>query len=103
MPEYIDREKIRPEVCSDCTRHVSLVCQSPEPCYKLLAAFLEAKPVDVAPVVHGRWVFNGICTSCSVCGSNKPTKAHGHKLAKQEIKYCYYCGAKMDGGEKPNE
>ena len=49
MPEYIDREKIRLEVCSDCTRHVSLVCQNPEPCYKLLAAFLEAKPVDVAP------------------------------------------------------
>lgn len=51
---------------------------------------------DVAPVVHAKWVFNGICTSCSACGSNKPTKAHDHKLASREVRFCYFCGAKMD-------
>ena len=51
---------------------------------------------DVAPVVHGRWVFNGICTSCSECGSNNPTKAHDQKLAKDDIRFCYFCGARMD-------
>ena len=51
---------------------------------------------DVVPVVHAKWVFNGICTSCSACGSNKPTKAHDHKLASREVRFCYFCGAKMD-------
>ena len=74
-----------------------------EMCAGIISVLKDIPAADVAPVVHGRWVFNGICTSCSVCGSNKPTKAHDHKLAKQEIKYCYYCGAKMDGGEKTNE
>lgn len=97
MPEYIDREKIRLEVCSNCTRHVSLVCQNPEPCYKLLAAFLEAKPVDVAPVVHGKWIFNDDwwefrCTNC-----HRPIRNI------KKYNYCPSCGAKMDGGEKPNE
>lgn len=54
------------------------------------------KAADVAPVVHAKWVFNGICTSCSACGSNKPTKAHDHKLASREVRFCYFCGAKMD-------
>lgn len=107
MAEYIDREKIRLEVCSDCTRHVSLVCQSPEPCYKLLAAFLEAKPVDVAPVVHGRWIRIyesgepaieqhqiGVC--CSKCIEMPKDKF-------TESDFCPKCGAKMDGGEKANE
>lgn len=45
---------------------------------------------DVAPVVHGRWVYHdddGVVT-CSGCGNAESS----------EGRYCSYCGAKMDGG-----
>lgn len=44
---------------------------------------------DVAPVVHGRWVYHddGVIT-CSECGNAESSDSY----------YCRYCGAKMDGG-----
>ena len=96
-----DNEGIPIYYSSDCTRHVSLVCQSTEPCYKLLAAFLEAKPVDVAPVVRGQWLkevyidpYGADWTKyvCSLCG----------RVEIKKEPYCS-CGAKTDGGEKANE
>ena len=52
--------------------------------------------VDVAPVVHGRWVptkapFMNECKDCSVCGYRT---VWGHRY-----NYCPNCGAKMDGGD----
>lgn len=105
MAEYIDREKIRLKTCADCTRHIDLACQHPEPCEYLLSAFLVADPEDVAPVVHGRWekIRSGELTSafrCSVCG--RRVSAPGDKeetlfYLKERYPYCN-CGAKMDGG-----
>ena len=47
---------------------------------------------DVAPVVHGRWVDNGIPDSilsgCSVCGFT---------CGSSSFFYCPKCGARMDG------
>ena len=47
---------------------------------------------DVAPVVHGQWVDNGIPDSilsgCSVCGFT---------CGSSSFFYCPNCGAKMDG------
>ena len=50
--------------------------------------------VDVAPVVHGRWVpfrseAAGDIQYCSICGIGFDAK----------MAYCPHCGAKMDGGE----
>ena len=52
--------------------------------------------VDVAPVVHGRWIEKSaparkIYFECSHCGAqeNKHTAIKGY--------YCWRCGAKMDG------
>lgn len=46
---------------------------------------------DVAPVVHGRWVDNGIpgsmLSGCSVCGFS---------CGAFSFSYCPHCGAKMD-------
>lgn len=44
---------------------------------------------DVAPVVHGRWIYHddGVIT-CSECGNAESSDSY----------YCRYCGAKMDGG-----
>ena len=53
--------------------------------------------IDVAPVVHGRWIEKSaparkIYFECSHCGAqeNKDTAIKGY--------YCWRCGAKMDGG-----
>ena len=51
---------------------------------------------DVAPVVHGRWVDNGIPDSilsgCSVCGFT---------CGSSSFFYCPNCGAKMDESDEP--
>ena len=105
MAEYIDRDEIRLKTCGDCTRHVDLACQHPEPCEDLRVAFLVAEPKDVAPVVHGRWelIRGGDFTSafkCSVCGRRVSVSCDKEKTPvylKDRYPYCN-CGAKMDGG-----
>lgn len=61
---------------------------------------------DVVEVRHGRWIKDDETGEpiCSVCYSGKPTRAVcssviEHKLNNHEIRHCYYCGAKMDGGQ----
>ena len=50
----------------------------------------EVPAADVAPVVHGHWVYG---CQCSVCGDGHgPYNAH-HKAY---YNYCPNCGAKMD-------
>lgn len=48
--------------------------------------------IDVAPVVHGRWIMHddefGLTSECSAC----------HIETMGDGKYCPNCGAKMDGG-----
>lgn len=47
MPEYIDREKIRDEVCNGCTHRIGKDgCGWPEPCQELLTALISADPID---------------------------------------------------------
>lgn len=47
-------------------------------------------PVDVAPVVHGRWIhYNDGVFICSKCGNAESNDSY----------YCRYCGAKMDEGD----
>lgn len=50
-----------------------------------------------APIVeerqHGYWE-NGCCT---VCGESAATDGHFDFIAEEEQKYCWNCGAKMDG------
>ena len=56
--------------------------------------------VDVAPVVHGRWVgapiYGNDNCRCSECGSWHNIYANWRGEITQ--KYCPNCGAKMDGG-----
>lgn len=73
------------------------------------AELLERCPdADVAPVVHGRWVWKqGPCEDeynlvCSNCG----LESVGHydeeddSYQYERTSFCHHCGAKMDGGEK---
>lgn len=81
MPEYIEREALINSIEDNPHLPVSRIIK-------------EVPAADVAPVVHGEWETSdtplGKCCVCSVCGSC-PT---------MEYKYCPYCGAKMDGGDK---
>ena len=47
---------------------------------------------DVAPVVHGKWIYEGNSQAwvCSRCGRGVNADPEGIDL------YCYHCGAKMD-------
>lgn len=49
---------------------------------------------DVALVVHGRWIDG----KCSNCGVDIPTDDAHDVIFGHECRFCYYCGAKMDGG-----
>ena len=59
-----------------------------------MRGIVDAVPVaDVAPVVHGRWDWNGKCWECSNCRCNR---FHDLSLGL-DAKYCGRCGAKMEG------
>jgi hypothetical protein len=54
----------------------------------------DTRPADVVPVVHGQWVDG----KCSNCGVDIPTDDAHDAIFETECRFCYYCGAKMDGG-----
>lgn len=55
----------------------------------------DAPAADVAPVVHGRWIDNGIPES-TLCGCS----ACGFTCGAYTFSYCPNCGARMDASEK---
>jgi hypothetical protein len=63
--------------------------------YVILASDVYRMPAeDVAPVVHGQWVYDHWCEfKCSVCGEYSNSKPY-----KGKENYCPNCGAKMDRG-----
>lgn len=84
MAEYIEREAAMQ----------AFLAEKPDAHYPgWYAGLLEELPAaDVAPVVHGRWVDNGIPGSmlngCSVCGFT---------CGAYSFFYWPHCGARMDG------
>lgn len=54
---------------------------------------------DVVPVRHGHWIKRGY-----VCGENEYECSECHetewRTSDSRMKWCMFCGAKMDGGEK---
>lgn len=120
MAEYIDRGKIRNEVCKDCTYRICADgCAYSELCEKLLAAFIEAEPAaDVAPVVHGipmlryrpkryeRYKEYGLNENGEMLYLKQVLvdeknyamycPACGKRICSRFINYCPACGAKMD-------
>lgn len=96
MREYIDREKIMLKTCSDCTRQVNLVCKHPEPCGKLISAFLCEEQEDVAPVIHAKFLYEPGGVVCSECGKKPMIQGDEDGYFLFNPKYCPHCGSKMD-------
>lgn len=105
MKEYIEREAVMQAFADFAwnSNHSGLV---PAPQWNHAVEIVRDFPAaDVVEVRHGRWILDdetGV-PICSECHSGKPTKCVcssviDHTLGNHEIRYCYYCGAKMDGG-----
>lgn len=100
MAEYIKREaaiayiREQSEECQKAFEELGGESGIYADAYNDLAEdFYSIPAADVAPVVHGRWVFGGDgCVICSKCNEEESNDNHRN--------YCPNCGAKMDGGEK---
>ena len=59
----------------------------------------ESPIIDAEPVRHGRWVKSGYACgesewTCTVCGNKE------WRTSTSRLKFCPFCGAKMDEGEQ---
>ena len=55
------------------------------------------KAADVAPVVHGRWIYKGEYAVCTECGGRSGTQYDGVEPIPLMTQFCPNCGAKVDG------
>lgn len=74
--------------------------------HKIIERIKCAPAVDVAPVVHGRWIIgvdnDDFDVKCSKCEWTDIFEVAGISAVERIAKtmhYCPNCGAKMDGGE----
>lgn len=119
--QYISKteflEQKRKQYCEDCERrkgmkngkYKTLYETGGSPCKAcsvgdMLDDVEDFPAADVEQVRHGRWILDDETSVpiCSECHSGKPTKCVcssviDHKLSNYEIRYCYFCGAKMGG------
>lgn len=92
MAEYITKEQVldwfRPYGHMD----------EPIP-FETMVSDLRGMPaVDVAPVRHGQWIVKGyVCGETEYqCSECKETE---WRTSASRLKYCPFCGAKMDGAD----
>lgn len=94
MAEYIEREALITAIHAD-TQHLQSFDESFADL--LMIDIEEAPTADVAPVRHGLWIKRGYACGdneyeCSVCHETE------WRTSAIRLKYCPYCGARMDGG-----
>ena len=82
---YIEREAAIKALMNDAPEQVGYSREDAADCIRYMDT------VDVAPVVHGRWIMHddefGLTCECSAC----------HIETMGDGNYCPNCGAKMDG------
>ena len=87
MAERFDKEKcVSAENCKDCERKCVW--------HRVVA---KAPAADVAPVVHGRWIYTRIDANCSHCGFEWFASCQECGVCPDNTNYCPNCGARMDG------
>lgn len=100
MAEYIEREALR-EIL-DGWRDAHADVDDVHGCGLLEDVICEVDAqtaADVAPVVHAHWAqtSKGVIY-CSNCGAVCGIGAHIEEVTEDHY-FCYYCGARMDGGD----
>lgn len=88
MAEYIDR--------TVAVSQANFIHGRWDDVYVSASTLMAIPAADVAPVVHARWVDG----KCSNCGVDIPTDDAHDAIFENECRFCYYCGAKMDGDNK---
>lgn len=101
MPEYISQETLK-QALTD--KFKSRIGASRVPTWNDAFDAVTNIPsaADVVERKTASWIEDGYNAGhlvCSKCGSEKPIAVESGRLASFEIKYCYFCGAKMDGGQ----
>lgn len=83
MAEYIERDFVLDVVKRTSGDYAAAFCE-----------IAHHKAADVAPVVHGKWVYGeDVDIQCSVCGVDALTEGDYRQV---KSRYCPNCGAKMD-------
>lgn len=103
MAEYIEREAavnaiiaIMPSMSTPDGHgeRDDLVLAAQEMCEDNIREINNIPAADIAPVVHGRWVYGeDVDIQCSVCGADAFTEGDYRQV---KSRYCPNCGAKMD-------
>ena len=90
MAEYFEREALLDSICHEMCGIA--FCGATNCAF--MAKVCSAPSANVAPVVHGRWIYDkkAQCPYCSVC------KEYFYGATNSPMSYCSNCGAKMDGG-----
>lgn len=85
MAEYIQRETLLERAEYDNNYRLIIP----------LEAIKAAPAADVAPVVHGQWIYDKKAQRpyCSVC------KGYFYGATNSPMSYCPNCGTKMDGSK----
>lgn len=113
MDEYIEREALMRRIkeihCAECDSYHGVRCRA---CWvDDTLGYIDSEPTaDVAPVVHGRWEWfdEDVGTPvtgyerewgwrCSHCREELPDD-YDDPDDSPKFRFCYNCGAKMDGG-----
>lgn len=86
MTEYIEREAAIRALLNDAPEQVSYSREDAADCIRYMDA------ADVAPVVHGRWLYGDyydIGDVCSECDWDS-------QMTHPSYRYCPNCGTRMD-------
>lgn len=90
--EYISRDGLLGKLC----RRIMI------PQTILEGVLADIPSADVAPVRHGRWIYDGYDIVCSECGtafSDGVCYMMHYDGCYHEPKHCLWCGARMDGDD----
>ena len=99
-------EAIKKYACEDCESHNGIRCRA---CWAddLIGWIEDAPKVDAVEVVHAEWldglgvdhdgkiVYESI--DCSACEAYIKVESNDIEYWKERLKWCPFCGAKMDG------
>lgn len=108
MAEYIDRDAVYTafaNACTDVLERASEIIYIAGFSYERVIEILDDIPtVNVAPVVHGRWIHTDLAShwygkdECSECTYHEQDRSD-----LSHFRYCPNCGAKMDGGDSDDK
>lgn len=92
MTEYIKRDE-----AIEAAKHAWAKCLEPTQYIEIIPA------ADVAPVVRASYIEDGYQNKgnvCSNCGIDLPLTTEEGEIPKRLVRFCYYCGATMDGDDR---